>query len=71
LLKIVDNSHREWHTRIPHALWVYRTNIRNPIEINPFSLIYGTKAILPLEIEILSLWIALQVYITDEVAQKI
>jgi len=55
LLKIVDNSHRDWHARIPHALWDYRTSIRTYTGATPFYLVYGAKAVLPLEIEILFL----------------
>lgn len=63
-LKIVNNFHRDWHARIPHTLWAYRTSIRTPIGATPFSLVYGIEVVLPLEIKIPSLCIALQDYIT-------
>jgi len=70
LVKTVNDSHRDWHLRIPHALWSYRTSIRTPTGETPFSLVYDSEVILPLEIEIPSLQIALQDYITDEAARQ-
>lgn len=47
-------------------LWAYHTSIRTPIGVTPFFLIYEGESILPLEIEIPSLRIALQDYIPKE-----
>ena len=55
LVKTINDSHRDWHLQIPHALWSYHTSIKTPIRENPFSLIYGSKVVLPLEIKIPSL----------------
>jgi len=70
LVKTVNNSHKDWHLRIPYALWSYRTSIRTPTGATPFPLVYGSEVVLPLEIEIPSLRIALQDYITDEAARQ-
>jgi len=70
LLKIVNNSHRDWHTRIPYALWEYCISIKNPTRLTPFSLVYGEKVIPPLEIEIPSLHISVQDYIIDEATHQ-
>lgn len=48
------------------ALWAYRTSIRTPTGATPYSLVYGAEAILPLEVEILSLHVSLQHLIDDE-----
>jgi len=45
-------------------------SIKTRTGATPFSLIYGSKLVLPLEIEIPSLWITLQDYITDEAARQ-
>ena len=63
LIKTMNNLHRDWHLLIPHALWSYHTSIRTPTRVTPFSLIYGSKAVLSLEIEIPSIGITLQDYI--------
>jgi len=49
-------------------LWDYRTSIQIPTRKTLFFLVYGVEAMLPLEIEISSMRIALQYNIIDEVA---
>jgi len=39
--------------------------VRTPISNTPFSLIYGCEAVLPLEIQIPSLWVALATKMTQ------
>lgn len=63
---MVSEDGRDWHLQLNPALWAYRTSIHTPIGATPFSLVYGSKAILPIEIELLSLRISLQNHITDE-----
>lgn len=70
LVKNVNDSHRDWHLWIPHTLWSYLTSIRTQTGATPFFLIYGSEAVLPLEIEIPSLRIALQDYIIDEATRQ-
>ena len=42
------------------ALWAYRTPIKNTTRFSPFQLVYGLEAILPIECQILSLKLAVQ-----------
>lgn len=51
---------------MPEALWAYRTMVRGTTQETPFSLLYGDEAILPLEIQILSLQIAVYDQMTVE-----
>ena len=60
LRKTVDKNHRNWHEKLHEALWAYRTTYRTPTQATPYSLVFGVEAVLPLEIEIQSLRIALQ-----------
>ena len=53
------------------ALWAYRITVRTPTQATPYSLVYGTEAILPLEVEIPSLRVALQYKTTDEERKRI
>ena len=55
LRKTVSESQRDWHEKIPEALWSYRTSTRMSTGATPFMLIYGTKTILPVEVELPSL----------------
>ena len=34
---------------LPHVLWTYRTTPRGSIGETPFSMTYGTEAVIPLE----------------------
>ena len=40
-------------------LWAYRMTVRIPTKATPFSLVYGCEAVLPIEIQIPSLRVAL------------
>jgi len=60
LAKIIQQNGRDWHDRLPYALWAYKTSMRTTIYANPYSLVYGDEAVIPLEIEIPSLRIALK-----------
>ena len=48
------------------CLWAYRTTVRTPTKATPFSLVYGCEAVLPLEIQIPSLRVALTAEMTNE-----
>jgi hypothetical protein len=44
-----------WNTMLFSALWAYQTSIKSATGFTPFRLVYGMEAILPIECEILSL----------------
>ena len=64
LRKIIETS-RDWSEKLPFALWAYRTSFRTSTEATPYSLVYGMKAVLPVEIEIGSLRVALEQQILE------
>ncbi|XP_015068644.1 uncharacterized protein LOC107013182 [Solanum pennellii] len=51
LRKMIDN-HRGWHEMLPYALLGYRTNVRMSIGDTPYLLVYGTEAVISVEVEI-------------------
>ena len=55
ILKKLAETHKDWHDKLPHALWAYRTSIRTSTGATPYSLTYGMEAVLPIEVEIPSL----------------
>lgn len=59
LKKFVSSSKRDWNERLGECLWANRTTVRIATGNTPFSLVYGCEAVLPLEIQIPSLRIAL------------
>ena len=48
-----------WHLILYSALWAYRTLVRNATGFTPFQLVYGLEAILPIQCEIPSLKLAI------------
>jgi transposase InsO family protein len=52
LKKIVTKHKRDWHDRLFEALWAYRVTVRTPTQSTPYSLVFGTEAVLPLEVEL-------------------
>jgi len=58
------------HEKLNEALWAYRTTYRTPTQATPYSLVFGAEAVLPLEVEIPSLGIAINEELSaDERAQ--
>ncbi|XP_074297872.1 uncharacterized protein LOC141628665 [Silene latifolia] len=71
LRKVVAKSKRDWHERIGEALWAYSTTYKTPTQATPYALVYGVEAVLPLELQIPSLRIAIQEGLTDDENDKL
>ncbi|XP_070009026.1 uncharacterized protein [Nicotiana sylvestris] len=56
----------QWHEKLPFALLGYRTIVRTSLGATPYLLVYGTEAVIPVEIEISSLQIAVEAKIDDD-----
>ena len=59
LRKMVETS-RDWLEKLPFSLWAYRTDFHTSTGVTPYSLVYGMEAVLPVEIEMGSLRVALE-----------
>ena len=55
ILKKMAETHKDWHDKLPYALWAYKTSVRTSTGATPYSLVYGMEAVLPIEVEIPSL----------------
>ncbi|RVW94477.1 hypothetical protein CK203_035660 [Vitis vinifera] len=64
LRKMVKTS-QDWSEKLPFSLWAYRTSFRTSTETTPYSLVCGMEAVLPVEIEMGSLRIALEQQISE------
>ena len=64
LRKMVETS-KDWSEKLLFALWAYRTYFRTSTGSTPYSLVYGMEAVLPVEIEIGSLRVALEPQISE------
>lgn len=60
LSKVVSKSKRDWHEKLGETLWAYRITYKTTTQSTPYSLVYGVKVVLPLELEVPSLRIAIQ-----------
>ncbi len=58
LQRMIRVHKRDWHLIMYSALWAYWTSVRNATEFTPFQLVYGLEAILPIQCEISSLKLA-------------
>ena len=59
LRKMVETS-QYWLEKLHFSLWAYRTSFRTSTRATPYSLVYGMKVVLPVEIEMGSLRVALE-----------
>ncbi|GKE04105.1 reverse transcriptase domain-containing protein [Tanacetum coccineum] len=54
----LDKRSKDWIEELPHVLWAHRTMIKSSNGETPFSLTYGTEAVIPAEIGMPTLRIA-------------
>ena len=66
LKKFVSKSQRDWDDEFGECLWAYRTMVRTPTKATPFVLVYGCEAVLPLEIQVPSLRVAMTTEMINE-----
>ena len=57
---------KDWAEKLLFALWGYRTSIRVSTGATPYSLVYGSKAVLPIEVEIQSLKVLVENKVLEE-----
>ena len=66
LLKNVLSDKRDWNEKLTKCLWAYRTTVRATTSNTSFSLVYGCEAVIPLEIKMPWLQVALATKMTKE-----
>lgn len=64
--KIVGEFKRSWDSKIRYALWVDRTTMKASTSFSPFQLVYGAKAKLPIQLNLLVLE-CLKVFLTSKI----
>ncbi|KAK9042314.1 hypothetical protein V6N11_017391 [Hibiscus sabdariffa] len=47
----MTTTYQDWHEKLPFTLLAYRTSVRTSTGATPYSLVYGTEAVLPVEVE--------------------
>ena len=56
----IEKNWSNWHIMLYSALWAYRTSVKTATGFTPFQLVYGMESIFPIECEILSLKLAVE-----------
>lgn len=69
--KIVSKNKKDWHEKMQEANWAYRTTVRTPTQMTPYSLVFGGEAVLPIELEHPSLRVAVHEKLTEEEQMKL
>jgi len=46
----LEEAKGKWVDKLPHVLWMYRTTPRRSTGETPFSIMYGSEVVIPLEI---------------------
>ncbi|XP_070008224.1 uncharacterized protein [Nicotiana sylvestris] len=64
LRKMVEN-HKQCHKKLPFALLGYHTIVFTSIQATPYVLVYGTEAVIPVEVEIPSLRVIQEAELSD------
>ena len=49
IIRKMTGNCKDWPSRLPFALWGYRTSIRTPTGATPYSLVYGMESVLPIK----------------------
>nr|XP_023924870.1 uncharacterized protein LOC112036287 [Quercus suber] len=58
LKRRLDGAKGGWAKELPNVLWAYRTTPRRSTGESPFSLTYGSEAVIPTEVNLYSAWVA-------------
>ncbi|RDX68020.1 hypothetical protein CR513_53042, partial [Mucuna pruriens] len=58
-------TYKDWHEIFPYVLHEYHTSVRTFVGATPYSLIYGTEAVLSIEVEIPSLRVLAEVELEE------
>src|ERR1700733_7214095 len=58
--RIIGIHRSNWHNMLFLALWAYRTSVKTSTGFTPLQLVYGLEAVLPIECEIPSLRMAIE-----------
>ncbi|CAN1314902.1 Transposon Tf2-8 polyprotein [Linum perenne] len=55
LKKRVDEAKGKWVDELPNILWAHRTSYKTATDETPYTLVYGTEVVLPVEVNLPSL----------------
>ena len=70
LTKTIQLHHKDWVGRLPKYLWAYRITWKNTTRHTPYELLYGKEVFLPIEFQVKTFRMAVQLGMDFEEAQK-
>jgi hypothetical protein len=59
---MINSDRSNWHLMLYSALWDYRTPVKTATGFSPFQLVYRLETVLPIEYQIPSLKLAIQLF---------
>jgi hypothetical protein len=60
LQRTINSAKSNWHLMLYSTFWAYRTSLKTTTIFSPFQLIYGMEVVLPIECQIPSLKLAVE-----------
>ena len=70
MTKKVQAHRKDWSEKLQEALWAYRITYKDSIGFTPYQLVYGKKALLPIEFQIHTFKLADELGLDLSEAQK-
>jgi hypothetical protein len=70
LRRMIGIHKTSWHTMLFSTLWAYRTSVKSATGFTPFRLVYGLESILPIEFEIPSLKLVVELLPNTSAKEK-
>jgi hypothetical protein len=70
MTKTVQMHRKDWSDKLNEALWAYRITWKNSIGFTPYQLVYGKQVLLPIEFQIHTFKLAVDLGIDLSKAQK-
>ena len=71
LCRMVGDHKSNWHLILFSALWAYRTSMKTATGFTPFQLVYGLEAVLPIQCQIPSLQLAVELLLDTFAKEEI
>eukprot|EP00253_Pinus_taeda_P009140 PITA_09140 len=68
--RIIGIHWSNWYNMLFSALWAYRTSVKTSTRFTPFQLVYGLEAVLPIECEIPSLRMAIELLLATSEEER-
>ena len=70
LSRMVGDHKSNWHHILFSALWAYRTLVKAPTSFTPLQFVYGLEAIFPIQCQIPSLKIAIELLLDTSAEEE-